>query len=121
MFGFEKLLVYNKGRRLVREVYDLQKKFPVEERYGLGDQIRRSIVSVTSNIAEGAGRDSYKEKAHFLSISFGSLLEAFSQIQNAQDLGYLSEQDVDSIRPLFEEVSKMISGLKNKYEEKTTA
>ena len=118
MFSFEKLLVYIKGRELVKEVYALQKQFPQEERYELGDQIRRSIVSVTSNIAEGAGRESYKEKIHFLGISFGSLMEAFSQLQNAQDLGYISEKKVESIRPLFEEVAKMISGLKNTFEEK---
>lgn len=115
MFSFEKLRVYGKARELVKEVYALQKKFPKEERFELGDQIRRSITSVTSNIAEGSGRDSYKEKIHFLEISFGSLMEAFSQLQNAQDLGYLSELDVENVRPMFEDVAKMLSGMKNKF------
>lgn len=65
MFSFEKLLVYQKARELVKEVYKLQKRFPTEERFALGDQIRRSITSVTSNIAEGSGRDSNKEKNTF--------------------------------------------------------
>lgn len=118
MFSFEKLDVYQKARELVKDVYYLQKFFPVEERYELGDQIRRSVVSVTSNIAEGSGRDSYKEKIHFLEIAFGSLMETFSQLQNAQDLGYLNVNEVEKIRPKFEEVSKMISGLKSSFEKK---
>ena len=118
MFSFEKLSVYNKARELVKEVYALQRQFPKEERYELGDQIRRSITSVTSNIAEGSGRDSYKEKIHFLEISFGSLMESFSQLLNAQDLGYISELDVENLRPMYEEVAKMLSGLKNTFKEK---
>ncbi len=118
MFSFEKLSVYEKARELVKEVYVLQNRFPREEKYELGDQIRRSITSVTSNIAEGSGRDSFKEKIHFLDISFGSLMESFSQLQNAQDLGYISEKDVENLRPLFEEVAKMISGLKNTFKSK---
>ena len=120
MFSFEKLRVYGKARELVKEVYALQKKFPKEERYELGDQIRRSITSVTSNIAEGAGRDSYKEKVHFLEIAFGSLMEAFSQLQNAQDLGYVNESDVENVRPMFEDVAKMLSGMKNKFKDRLT-
>lgn len=116
MFSFEKLLVYQKARELVKEVYKLQKRFPAEERFALGDQIRRSITSVTSNIAEGSGRDSNKEKIHFLEIAFGSLMEAFSQLQNAQDIEYISETEVENIRPQFEEISKMISGLKSSLE-----
>ena len=116
MFSFEKLLVYQKARELVKEVYKLQKRFPAEERFALGDQIRRSIISVTSNIAEGSGRDNNKEKIHFLEIAFGSLMEAFSQLQNAQDIEYISETEVENIRLQFEEISKMISGLKSSLE-----
>ena len=118
MFSFEKLDVYRKARELVKDVYNIQNIFPVEERYGLGDQIRRSVISVTSNIAEGSGRDSYKEKIHFLEIAFGSLMETFSQMQNAQDLGYINENEMEKLRPKFEEVSKMISGLKASFEKK---
>jgi len=116
MFSFENLSVYQKARKLVKEVYQIQKQFPAEERYALGDQIRRSITSVTSNIAEGSGRDSFKDKAHFCVIAFGSLMEAFSQLQNAQDLGYISENVVEQLRPQFEEISKMLSGLKSSFE-----
>jgi len=102
----------------VKEVYKLQNKFPAEERYTLGDQIRRSITSVTSNIAEGSGRDSYKDKAYFCVITFDSLMEAFSQLQNAQDLGYISINEVENLRLQFEDISKMISDLKSSFEKK---
>ena len=118
MFSFERLDVYQKARELVKDVYQLQKQFPVEERYELGDQIRRSIVSVSSNIAEGSGRDSYKEKIHFLEIAFGSLMESFSQLQNALDLEYIDEEDVEKLRPQFEDIAKMLSGLKSSFEKK---
>ena len=118
MFSFENLLVYKKARVLVKDVYNLQREFPREEKYELGDQIRRSITSVTSNIAEGSGRESIKEKIHFLEIAFGSLMEAFSQLQNAQDLEYIKQQKVEDIRPQFEETAKMISGLKASLEKK---
>lgn len=116
MFSFENLVVYQKARKLVKEVYQIQKQFPAEERYALGDQIRRSMTSVTSNLAEGSGRDSSKDKAHFCVIAFGSLMEAFSQLQTAQDLNYISENEVERLRPQFEEVSKMLSGLKSSFE-----
>ena len=115
-FSFEGLEVYQAARLLVRDIYRLQQKFPKTEIYALGDQIRRSASSVTSNIAEGSGRNSNKEKVHFIEIAYGSLMEAFSQLQIAQDLGYLSEQDIDTIRPQFISVAKMLSGLKKHFE-----
>ena len=115
-FSFEGLEVYKAARILVRDVYLLQHKFPKYEIYALGDQIRRSSSSVTSNIAEGSGRSSYKEKSHFIEIAYGSLMEAFSQLQIAQDLDYLSQEDIDIIRPQFVSVAKMLSGLKNYFD-----
>ena len=115
-FSFEGLEVYMAARVLVRDVYLLQQKFPKTEMYALGDQIRRSSSSVTSNIAEVSGRNSFKEKTHFIEIAYGSLMEAFSQLQIAQDLGYLTEHDIDTIRPSFVNVAKMLSGLKSYFE-----
>lgn len=115
-FSFEGLEVYQAARLLVRDIYRLQQKFPKTEVYALGDQIRRSASSVTSNIAEGSGRNSNKEKVHFIEIAYGSLMEAFSQLQIAQDLGYLTELDIDTIRPQFISVAKMLSGLKKHFE-----
>ena len=115
-FSFEGLEVYQAARVLVRDIYRLQQKFPKTEIYALGDQIRRSASSVTSNIAEGSGRNSNKEKVHFIEIAYGSLMEAFSQLQIAQDLGYLTAKEIDDIRPSFIEVAKMLSGLKKHFE-----
>lgn len=115
-FNFEGLEVYAAARQLVRDVYRLQHKFPKYEIYALGDQIRRSSSSVTSNIAEGSGRNSFKEKSHFIEIAYGSLMEAFSQLQIAQDLGYLTQTEIDEIRPQFITVAKMLSGLKNYFD-----
>jgi len=115
-FSFEGLEVYKAARVLVRDIYRLQHKFPKYETYALGDQIRRSSSSVTSNIAEGSGRNSFKEKSHFLEIAYGSLMEAFSQLQITQDLDYLSQSDIDMIRPQFVNVAKMLSGLKKYFD-----
>ena len=116
-FSFERLEVYQAARKLVRDIYQLQNKFPLEEKYALGDQIRRSSTSITSNIAEGSGRNSIKEKIHFIEIAFGSMTESFSQLQNAQDLGYIQESDVESLRPQFNHVAALLSLLKKKFEE----
>jgi len=115
-FSFENLEAYKVARILVRDVYRLQNKFPKEERYALGDQIRRSTTSITSNIAEGSGRNSLKEKIHFIEIAFGSMTESFSQLQNAQDLGYITEEDVESVRPQYNHVAALLSLLKKEFE-----
>ena len=115
-FSFEDLDVYKAARILVRDVYRVQHQFPKYEIYALEDQIRRSASSVTSNIAEGSGRSSFKEKSHFIEIAYGSLMEAFSQLQIAQDLGYLTQENIDEIRPQFIHVAKMLSGLKNYFD-----
>lgn len=117
-FAFENLEAYKVARLLVRDVYRLQNKFPREEKFALGDQIRRSSTSITSNIAEGTGRNSYKEKIHFVVIAFGSMTECFSQLQNAQDLGYILEEEVENLRPQFNHVAALLSLLKKSYEDK---
>lgn len=117
-FSFEDLDAYKVARLLVRDIYRLQNKFPKEEKYALGDQIRRSSTSITSNIAEGSGRASIKEKIHFIEIAFGSMTESFSQLQNAQDLGYIEESDVEALRPQFNHVAALLSNLRKSFEAK---
>lgn len=116
-FAFENLEAYKVARLLVRDIYRLQNKFPKEEKFALGDQIRRSSTSITSNIAEGTGRNSPKEKIHFIEIAFGSMTESFSQLQNAQDLGYVQEEEVEALRPQFNHVAALLSLLKKSYEQ----
>ena len=86
-FGYRNLIVWQKAKTLVKLVYAEVKNFPVEERYALGDQIRRAVVTIPSNIAEGNGRTSNKDYAHFLSIARGSLYETLTQLEIAKDLG----------------------------------
>lgn len=116
-YSFEKLVVYQTARKLVKQVYLLLAKFPQVERYGLCDQLRRAIISVPSNIAEQSGRTSYKEKIHFLEIAYGSLMEAYCQLDIAVDLGYINEEELSPIRNLFFDTSRLISGLKKKFAE----
>jgi len=115
-FQFEKLHVYALARDLVKEVYLLVKSFPKEEKYALSSQIRRSITSVVANIAEGNSRTSMKEKIHFVEISYGSLLEALSELQIAEDLDFIAKRSLDSLKPKFAEVAKMLSGLRKTLE-----
>lgn len=111
-FTFEKLDVWQKSRVLVREVYRLTSNFPPDERFGLTNQLNRAIISVPSNIAEGCGRPSYKERIHFLEIAYGSLMESMTQIILAADLRYISENDLNSSREKIVEVAKMINGFR---------
>ena len=83
---FRELDAYKEGKKLIKEVYRLLKKFPKEEQYAMCDQLRRAAISITSNIAEGSGRNSFKEKVHFLEFSYGSLMEVLSQMDVACDL-----------------------------------
>lgn len=80
-FYFKKLDVYNYSKELVKYIYLLLKKFPKEEEYALCNQLRRAVISVPANIAEGFGRASSKEKIHFIDIAYGSLMEVECQIE----------------------------------------
>lgn len=114
-YSFEKLNVYIKARQLVADVYHILDMFPNIEKYALCDQIRRSIVSVPSNIAEQSGRVSKKEKAHFIEISYGSLMEAYCQLQIAVDLNYISQEAFDNLKESILVVSKLLSGLRKSF------
>ena len=109
-FIFEKLDVWKKARYLVRDIYKLLDNFPNTEKYALCDQIRRAAISVPSNIAEGSGRASTKERVHFLEIAYGSLLEVYNQFIIAEDLHYIPIGTIEQLRAQFTEVAKMISG-----------
>lgn len=110
---FKKLIVWKKAMELVRMVYQLSKAFPQDERYALTDQLRRAAVSIPSNIAEGSGRASNKDYAHFLAIARGSLYETVTQLQIAQDLGYI--EICDNLNTLADEIGKMLTALIKKH------
>ena len=110
---FRKLIVWQKAMELVRKVYQASKNFPSDERYALTDQLRRAVVSIPSNIAEGSGRASNKDYAHFLSIARGSLYETMTQLELAQSLGYID--DTNDVEGLATEISRMLTSLMKKY------
>lgn len=114
-YSFQKLNAWQEAKKLVVEVYHLLDCFPKFEKYALCDQIRRAIVSVPSNIAEGSGRMSLKEKIHFLEIAYGSLMETYNQLLITIDLAYITEESVHTIKPLIDNVAKMINGLRISY------
>ena len=115
VFGYRKLIAYQKAKEVVKRTYKLLKKFPQEERWAMGDQLRRASVSITSNIAEGVNRYSVKDKSHFIEIAYGSLMEVSSQFEIAEDLGYITADDRLSMDQLIEEVARLLSGLQNSY------
>ena len=106
---YEELIVWQKAMLLAKLMYRIQKQLPKEEVYGLGDQMRRAVVSIPSNIAEGFGRESDKEFKHFLSIARGSLFEVKTQLQLAEDISLLKVND--EVWDLIEEVGELINGL----------
>ena len=111
--GYRKLQVYMKATDLVVHVYATIKRFPKEEQYALCDQLRRAVVSIPSNIAEGMGRLSNKERAHFIEIAYGSLLETNCQLEIAQKLGYMDTKELHEFDVECDEIARMLSGLRS--------
>lgn len=106
---YKKLIVWQKSMELVNVVYGLMTNFPKDERFRLCDQLSRAVVSIPSNIAEGNGRGSKKDYAHFLSIARGSLYETMTQLEIAVNLGYLSEDDIP--KGLASSIRRMLNTL----------
>ena len=106
---YKDLLIWQKGIQIVKEVYLICKTFPKEEVYGLQSQIKRSSVSIPSNIAEGWGRSYTKSYIQFLKYSRGSLLELETQIIIAKELNFISTEKFNKIQGLITEESKMLN------------
>ncbi len=110
--SFEQLTVWQKAAELAEIVYATTKKFPSAEKFALTDQVQRSAVSVSANIAEGFGRISRNEKLQFYNIAYGSLLETKSHMLIAKRLGYTSDEDIESINSLIISLQKLINASK---------
>lgn len=110
-FSFEKLIAWQKARELASEIYKITKLFPKDEVFGLTSQMRRCAVSIASNLAEGSGRNSMKDKARFTEIAFGSDLELLNQLILSFDFKYFEEQKYIEIREKITEVTVLINGL----------
>ncbi len=119
MQGYKELLVWQKAMELVEEVYRLIRSIPESERFALIDQIRRSVISIPSNIAEGRGRNTEKEFVRFLNIANGSAFELETQLIICLRLGYLSEVQSEKAFQLCGEVCKMLNSLIKKLTAKS--
>ena len=111
IFSFEKLKVWQKSRELAIVIYKTTNNFPAEEKFGLTSPMRRCVISIGSNIAEGSGRQSLKDKARFTEIAYSSALELLNQCILSQDLEFLSKQDYEKIRIDLSEILAMLDGL----------
>lgn len=112
-FYYRKLNVYHQAMKLVTSIYRLSAEFPPQEKNGLTNQLRRASVSVPSNIAEGMGRFSIKERVHYLEIANGSLMEVMCQLEVALQLGYILQQQFDELELSISATTKMLLGLRN--------
>ena len=102
-------------------VYSLLKAYPTYEQYAICDQLRRAAVSVPSNIAEGMGRMSIKERLHFLEISYASIMEVLCQLDISLSLGYINEAQLSEAESLATTLTKVMSGLRKSLENKNKA
>lgn len=114
MKSFIDLQAWQEGHKLILMIYECTKNFPKEEQFGITNQLRRAAVSITSNIAEGFSRQSYREKLQFYSTALGSLTETQNQILIAKDVHYLPEVEFQKISDQSIVVSKLLNGLINK-------
>jgi len=112
IYSFEKLKVWQQARTLSKNIYLITKTFSEEEKYGLTSQLKRASVSVCSNLAEGSSRNSFKDKARFTEIAYGSLTETLNQLIISSDLGFLTAQEYEKLRLQIEEISNMPNGLR---------
>lgn len=117
MFKFEKLDVWNEALQLADVVYSVTRRFPPDERFGLTDQMRRAVVSVSSNIAEGASRSSSADFARFVELAAGSLFEVVSQASVALRQEFISKADFQRIYTAAEKQGRMLSGLRRTLRE----
>ena len=111
MTDYKDLIIWQKSRLLVRTVYILTRKLPKEELFGQTNQVRRAVVSIPSNIAEGFNRGSDKEFIHFLRIAKGSAAEVETQLILCVDLGYLDSDDIVEAIKLYNEILRMLGTL----------
>jgi len=112
-YSFERLDVWQDARTLTMEVYEMSEKFPRSETYALRDQIRRAAISIGSNIAEGSGRISHKDQAHYYHLAYSSTMEVLHQAITAHDMDYITTIDLSKIRMHINKVSNKLNALRN--------
>ncbi len=114
-FSFEKLEVWQNSRIFILDIYKLTSKFPSNELFGITSQIKRSSSSIATNIAEGTSRNTNKDKAHFLTISYSSAMETLNHLIISKDLNYVTENEYIVCRDKIEKICNQINSLKKYY------
>ena len=112
LFSFEKLQVWQETRLLSKLIYQTTESYPKSEIFGITSQMRRAAISISSNIAEGSGRTSKKDQAHFYQMAYSSGLELLNQLILSLDLGYIMEQQYIAMRLRMESISNKINALR---------
>jgi four helix bundle protein len=112
-YSFEKLEVWVEAKDFTKSAYHITSKFPDTEKFGLVSQIRRASVSMCSNIAEGSARKSYKDKAHFTTMAFGSSVEVLNQLILSYELSFISKEDYFRLRKMLESITNKMNALRN--------
>ncbi len=112
-YSFEKLKVWQKACDFVVQIYTISHKFPAEEKYGLTNQLRRSAISISANIAEGSSRASLKDQAHFSQLAYSSLMETISHLYIAERLDYISSDKMHLIKADALEISNLLNSLRS--------
>ncbi|WLD23029.1 four helix bundle protein [Flavobacterium dauae] len=112
VFSFEKLEVWKNAKNFILDIYELVKKYPKEEIYGLSSQIKRSSSSIATNIAEGTSRNTKKDKAHFLTIAYSSAMEIINHLIISRELNYISEIEYCILREQIEKICNQINSLR---------
>ena len=112
MFGFEKLDIWQRAIEFADVVYSITRHFPIDERFGLTNHMRRAAVSISSNIAEGSSRNSRKDFARFIEIAAGSVYEVVSQSYIGRNQGFLTSEEFEVLYTAADEQSRMLSGLR---------
>ena len=110
--SFEELEVWKKSQDLAVDVYKVTKQFPQDELYSITSQIRRAVGSVSANIAEGFGRSTHKDQVHFMTIAYGSLLETKNFLYLSARLGYIHQDELDSLVEDVVICQKMLNSFK---------
>ena len=114
-YSFENLDVWKESIKLAKNIYSQTKSLPEDEKFGLISQMRRSSVSISSNIAEGTSRLTKKDKAHFMTMAYSSTLELLNQLIISKELEFISEENYNNIRFEVESVTNKINALRNHF------
>lgn len=118
-FSFEKLEVWIEAKEFSKMIYQITSNFPEAEKYGLISQLRRASISIASNIAEGSARKTFKDKAHFTTIAFGSAVEVLNQLIISYELNFITELDYLNLRKHLESITNNLNSLRNYQLEKS--